>query len=183
MSSEVKKAEENKAIEIKEEDDVKEKDVEEVKEVETSLGQKIKDQWQLILKIIQLVFCCLCLGMYFPPANQSANLAKHHLEQVGLIFLAFIGYILINAVFIVSRCLKDKIPFRISALFSLIAALLFFVSGILLIVDRRDKFQGTHYEPHMYLASMLSAATVFSFVNAVLFAVDGVYTFILKLDF
>ncbi|KAH1016789.1 hypothetical protein HUJ04_007959 [Dendroctonus ponderosae] len=195
MSAEAKKVDDksDKPVENKEkeqaekkieDDDVKEKDVAELKpEAKESLGKKIKKQWQLILKVLQLIVCALCFAFFFQPANQSANIAKHHLEEVGLIFLAFVGYMHINVIFIVSRCIKDKIPFRVSALFSLIAAILFFVAGILLIVDRRNKFQGAYYEPHVYLASMLSAATALSFINAVLFAVDGVYTFILRQDF
>ncbi|KAL1494098.1 hypothetical protein ABEB36_009749 [Hypothenemus hampei] len=131
----------------------------------------------------EVITSALCFGLFYQPANQSANLAKHHLEQVAVILLAYVGYILINLVFIVARCLNDKIPFRVGALFSLVAALLNVTSGILLIVNRTNKFQGMYYEPHKYLESMLSAATVLSFINAVFFSGDAVYTFILKQNF
>lgn len=142
MSAEAKKVDDksDKPVENKEkeqagkkieDDEVKEKDVAELKpEAKESLSKKIQKQWQLILKVLQLVLgldpyftatkhkhsfqiiCALCFAFFFQPANQSANIAKHHLEEVALIFLAFVGYMHINAVFIVSRCIKDKIPFR-----------------------------------------------------------------------
>ncbi|XP_066258282.1 uncharacterized protein [Euwallacea similis] len=183
-------------IDLPEDNKEKEEEKEEAKEVEAeekaagelneepekSLKGKIKKHWQLILKILELLLCALCLGMFIEPTKQAANMSKIYVEQVAVILLAFAGYLLINAIFIVSRCIKDKIPFRISSLFSLVAAILFFVSGILLIADRKKKFQG-YWEIQMSWISMLSAATVFTFVNAVLFAVDGVYTFLLKEDF
>jgi len=68
-------------------------------------------------------------------------------------------------------------------MFSLVGALLFFISGILLIADRRNKFRGIYYDPYQYLVGLLSAATALAFVNAIFFTVDGVYTVILKQDF
>ncbi|XP_066153406.1 uncharacterized protein [Euwallacea fornicatus] len=183
-------------IDLPEDNKEKEEEKEETKEVEAekkvaeelkeesvkSLKMRIKEHWQLMLKIVELLLCALCLGMFIEPTKQSANMSRIYVEQVAVILLAFAGYLLINAIFIVSHFIKDKIPFRISTLFSLVAAILFFVSGILLTADRKKKFQG-YWEVQMSSVSMLSAATVFAFVNAVLFAVDGVYTFILKEDF
>ncbi|KAL1494094.1 hypothetical protein ABEB36_009746 [Hypothenemus hampei] len=186
MSSEVK-IEEKKDVPKKEEETVvvddEDKQIPELPTTEEQFTVKFRQQWQLIIKILELITSALCFGLFYQPANQSANLAKHHLEQVAVILLAYVGYILINLVFIVARCLNDKIPFRVGALFSLVAALLNVTSGILLIVNRTNKFQGMYYEPHKYLESMLSAATVLSFINAVFFSVDAVYTFILKQNF
>ncbi|XP_030752111.1 uncharacterized protein LOC115879422 [Sitophilus oryzae] len=194
MSSEVKKIEEKleKPTEKTEKENVldnktkeeNEKEVDEVKEPpKKSLVKRIKEEWQLIAKILELVLCALCLGFFYQPAAKSANFAKHHLEQVGLIFLTFIGYLLINAVFIVSKLIKDRIPFRTSATFSLLAAILNFIAGIVLIVDRRNKFQGIYYEPQMYLLGMLTGSTILCFVNSAVYGLDGVYTFLLKKDY
>ncbi|KAF7274086.1 uncharacterized protein LOC143195875 [Rhynchophorus ferrugineus] len=192
MSSELRKIEEHPSKQVINKDNLpnninkedSERETDDVKEQpKKNLVTKIRDEWQLIARIIELAINALCLGLFYQPASKSANFTKHHLEQVGLLFLTFSGYLVINAVFIISRLIKDRIPFRTISLFSIIAAVLNFVAALLLIVDKKNKFQAMYYEPQMHLIGVLTSATVLCFVNTVVYGLDGVYTFLLKKDY
>ncbi|XP_060522813.1 uncharacterized protein LOC132699877 [Cylas formicarius] len=139
-----------------------------------------KELWQLIFKILELILCAFCLACFFEPAKMSIRdrPLQFQLDQSGLMFTTFAGYILINLVLLVSWLLGDKMPYKMSAAFSVCASALFLVSGIFLIVGRR-KFD----EPHMYLTTMMTSATAFAFVNAALFAADGIFSFVTRQDF
>lgn len=98
-------------------------------------------------------------------------------------YTAYTGYILINLSLLTSSYLGDTIPYKTSSLFSITAAALFLVTGVLLIVDRSTYM--SHYEapgdrPQLV---MILVSGILALANAVVFIIDAVLTFRRQEDF
>lgn len=113
--------------------------------------------------------------MYEP--IKITNLGKTHLHHVSLIYGTFIGFTIINSVFIFSRLLRDRIPVKTSILYSITAAVLFAITGILMIADKRQLTKHAYFYPHLHLIEMLIISATFSLLNAVIFIIDTVLTY------
>lgn len=120
------------------------------------------------------------MGIVYEPLN-SMGLGKSRLHHVGVMFTAYTGYILINAVLLVGRALKEKIPYKTSTIFSMCGAILNLVAVCLLANDRSNYTRvmaATSPKLEAMLVSIVVAA-----INALVFAMEGVFTFIRKEDF
>lgn len=121
------------------------------------------------------------MGFAYDPV-QVTGLGKSQLHHVGVMYTAFTGYMLINGVLLLTRAFGDKIPYRLSAIFSLAGCAMFLVTGILLIADKSSLTKQYNYQPSMYLLHMLTTSIIFAFVNAAVFMVDAIITFKKKED-
>lgn len=106
---------------------------------------------------------------------------KSRLHHVGVMFTAYTGYILINAVLLVGRGLKDIVPYKTSTIFSMSGAILNLVTVCLLANDRSN-FTRTTAATSPRLEAMLVSIVVAA-INALVFAMEGVFTFIRREDF
>ncbi|XP_030759629.1 uncharacterized protein LOC115885027 [Sitophilus oryzae] len=146
--------------------------------------ERLKQHWQLLTKILELVICIICLGFIMEPAKKG-DMAKIHLDHFCVIFTTFIGYLVISAVFLFARIIGDKIPYKTVFIFSVTASCLFFISGILLAIDRKRRYfyDDTFYEPRMYILNFIVVSTFFSFLACVVFVVESVYIWKLGEEF
>lgn len=181
---------------------VEEKKVDTTEKVEEKpkkpLREKLKEQWNLILKCVELVrkkliflldfvsfflqlLCVACVGVVYDPFSQI-GIGKEHLSHVAVMYTAFTGYILILLIMIASRLMNDKIPYKINTIFSILAAILFFISGVLIAKDKSDR-TNTLFHAQFYLLQMLIATSAFCFLNCAIFIVDASLTYWKKIDF
>ncbi|CAG9765823.1 unnamed protein product [Ceutorhynchus assimilis] len=137
-------------------------------------------RWQLCAKSLELILCILCIGLIMEPVKKS-DTARVPLHHLALIFPTFIGYLLIVLLCLLAKILGDKIPYRTGFIFSVVASCLFFVSGILLAVDRRKPFMD--FQPLPYVFKLLASSAAFSFVTAIIFSVEAVYVWKFREDF
>lgn len=147
-----------------------------------SLKQKLRDHWQLLFKIVELILCALCMGFIYEPAN-TVGLGKSHMHHVGIMYTAYTGYMLINCVFLVSRAIGDRIPFKTASLFALNGAALFLITAILLTVNRSYIVNRHFFHPQIYLLNMFTTSIIFAFLNVIVFALDAILTFRRQEDF
>jgi len=146
-----------------------------------SLLELIKDNWQIGVKILEIVISCLCLGFFFEPA-QVTGLGKSELHHVGLVYTAF-SFIFINMVLLLGKILGESFPFKTSTILSASGSALYLISGILLVVDRSDLMKRYIFHPHGYLMVMLTTATFFAFLNSLVFALDAILGYKRKENF
>ncbi|KAF7281537.1 hypothetical protein GWI33_004572 [Rhynchophorus ferrugineus] len=151
---------------------------------ETDWKEWAKDNWQLLIKIGQLVICIICLGSVMEPAKRG-NLAKIHLDHFAVIFTTFVGYLVIISVCLFAKIIGDKIPYRTLFTFSSIASCLFFITGVLLAVDRKRRYfhDDIFYEPRAYLLNLMVTSSVFAFFGSAVFTVEAVYIWKYREDF
>lgn len=121
------------------------------------------------------------MGVAFEPFSEI-GIGKVRLHHVAIMYTAFTGYILINLIMVAARLMGDKIPYKTNAIFSTIAALLFFITGILIAKDKTDN-SNKLFHAQFYLLQMLVTASAFSFVNCAVFIADAALTFWKKVDF
>lgn len=125
--------------------------------------------------------CAACVGVAFEPFSEI-GIGRTNIQHIAVMYTAFTGYILIELTFVISRLVGDKIPYKTNALFSAIAAVLFFITGILVAKDKRDN-SNRLFHAQFYLLQMLVATTAFAFINCAIFVVDAALTFWKKVDF
>lgn len=131
--------------------------------------------------MLQIV-CMMCIGFAYEPL-QETTLGQRHMHHIGIMYTAYAGYILINSVFFVARVIDDRVPYRTTAIFSLLGCVLFLITGILLLMDRGHAVRYHFFPPHTYKLSMLTTSLCFAFVNSAIFAVDSILTFMRQEDF
>ncbi|CAG9859059.1 unnamed protein product [Phyllotreta striolata] len=161
---------------IDEKDDVKEL------EHEKSLKVVLQENWQLIMKLLELLMCALCMAFIHDPAETS-GMGKSHMVHIGIMYTSYTGYMVINCVLIIGRSLGDKIPYKTTSLFSVVGAALFLITCILLTVDRFSLMKHYFYHPNMHLLTMMTTSIVFAFINVVILTIDAMFTFVRKEDF
>ncbi|KAL1513600.1 hypothetical protein ABEB36_002991 [Hypothenemus hampei] len=149
-----------------------------------SIKSKIRKRWQLYAKILEMIFCCLCIGFIMEPAKKG-DLAKIHFAHFALIFPTFFGYLITVSIFLIAKVMDDIIQYRTCFISSLIASCLFFVCGILLALDHKRQyiFEDFLYQPKPQLLEFHAVSTAFSFFNSILFGLEAYYIWKLKEDF
>lgn len=122
------------------------------------------------------------MGVAFEPFSEISKTSKIPLHHVGVLYTAFAGYILIGVVMVISRLMGDRIAYKTNGIFSTVAAIIFFITGILAAKDKRD-YSNKLFHAQFYLLQMLVATSAFSFINCAVFIVDAALTFWKKIDF
>lgn len=120
------------------------------------------------------------MGIVYDPLN-NMGLGKSHLHHVGVVFTAYAGYILINTVLLIARAMKDKIPYKTSTIFSMSGAILNLVAVCLLANDRSNSTRVIAANSPKLEAMLVSI--VVAAINTLVFAMEGVFTFIRREDF
>ncbi|XP_066139398.1 uncharacterized protein [Euwallacea fornicatus] len=156
----------------------------EISDEKLSIISQFKKKWQLCVKIMELIFCALCIGFIIEPAKR-ADLARIHLSHFALIFPTFFAYFLTSFLFLITRVIGDKMPYRTGFIFSSVASFLFFVSGILLALDRtRDISDEFYYIPlPPNVSKFLAISTTITFFTSMLFGAEAYFSFRYKEDF
>lgn len=104
-------------------------------------------------------------------------MGKTHLHQITLIYGTFVGYCIINCVFVLTRLLRDRLTIRTSMTFTAIATILFSINGILLFTDKKELTRHSFFYPHLHLIEMLTVSASFSLLNGLLYLIDTVLTY------
>ncbi|GJQ81812.1 hypothetical protein Trydic_g353 [Trypoxylus dichotomus] len=137
---------------------------------------------QLIFKFIELIFCIVSVALISEGAEETFFKIKMQFHHVILAYGTFVGYIIINSVLILGRFLSEPIGLRVSLLYSIIGAGLFFVTSIFLFVDKANMENYVFY-PRDYIKNMWLASACFALINALVFVGDTIFTFVKREDF
>ncbi|XP_022900324.2 uncharacterized protein [Onthophagus taurus] len=146
-----------------------------------SLRKRIKSNWHVVIKIIEMSLCIVCIGLIYEPL-QNQDIIKGHLHHLGVIYTSFSGYLLIMCVMFTSFLFNEAIGYKTSTMFSICAACLNIITAILIFTDK-DHFKSRIFHPNMYLLPLLIGCSVCAFVNGIVYFVDAVFTFKYKRDF
>ncbi|XP_057318824.1 uncharacterized protein LOC130663559 [Microplitis mediator] len=134
----------------------------------------------LIAKIAEVILAVFTIGLIVDPLNsyhqRMYNRPRSKLDDVALIYTTVAGYLIINVLFIIGHALGDKIPKRMIVMFSAVGSILHIVAASLMVHGWR-KAVGSYYDiqnnniysSKMYNDMMISAS-VFTFINAAVFA-------------
>lgn len=122
------------------------------------------------------------MGFVYEPVERI-GLGKSQLHHVGIMYTTYTGYMLIIGAMLLGRALGDRIGYRTATVLSIAGSILFLVTGTVLTADRTNMSKREGFHPHIYLLQMLTTSIVFSFLNFVVFTIDGVLTFIRRQDF
>ncbi|XP_066253554.1 uncharacterized protein [Euwallacea similis] len=149
-----------------------------------SVTSQFRKKWQLCAKILELICCALCIGFIIEPTKR-AELARIHLSHFALIFPTFFGYFLASFLFLITKVIGDKMPYRTVFIFSSMASFLFFVSGILLALDRkRDINDEFYYIPLLpNVSKFLAVSTAMAFFTSMVFGAEAYLVFRYKENF
>lgn len=135
----------------------------------------------IVIKVIELIMAIFAIGLVVDPMNsfqKTFNRARFKLDDAATIYVTVAGYILINALFVLSHMLGDRVPKRTLIMFASVGALMHVVAGSLMVHNWR-KMNGPYYyvfnnevHPSKQYMDMLISAAVFTFVNAVVFLAE-----------
>lgn len=142
---------------------------------------KILSHLPVVIKIIEVIVAIFAIGLAVDPMNSFQrifNRPRFKLDDAATIYVTVAGYILINALFIISHMLGDRVPKRTLLMFASVGAFMHVVAGSLMVHNWRQ-MNGPYYyvynnEIHaskQYMDMLISAA-VFTFVNAVVFIAE-----------
>ncbi|KAG7203929.1 hypothetical protein KM043_016948 [Ampulex compressa] len=83
-------------------------------------------------KIIELVLCVISTGLIIHPFSK---IEQEDMNHVGIFHVSVCGYILINAILIVSHLLGERLPKKTGLAFSAMGSILCCTAGLILIRD------------------------------------------------
>jgi hypothetical protein len=128
-----------------------------------------------------VILAIFAIGLAVDPMNSFQrifNRPRFKLDDAATIYVTVAGYILINAVFIISHILGDRVPKRTLIIFASVGAFMHVVAGSLMIHNWRQ-MNGPYYyvynnevHPSKQYMDMLVSAAVFTFVNAIVFVAE-----------
>ncbi|XP_011310330.1 uncharacterized protein [Fopius arisanus] len=136
----------------------------------------------LVIKIAEVLLEVLIIGLIVDPFNSQLkilNPAEKKLDDAGFVYTTVCGYLIINVIFIIGYFLGDRIPKRTSLIFSSVGACLH-IAAASVMIRRWKRMTNSYIDYGMNNAvhsskqynDMLISASVFTFVNAVVFGVD-----------
>ncbi|CAL1687148.1 unnamed protein product [Lasius platythorax] len=126
-------------------------------------------------KIIELILCVIATGLVAGPFQQN-QLRPTDIHHIAIFHVAVCGYILINAILIMSHLLGERVPKKTALIFTAMGAILCCTAGLILIRDW-DNFSTNLI--HAYLeeySDQMVAAGSFAVIAAVVFAIDTYFT-------
>ncbi|OXU25702.1 uncharacterized protein LOC100679946 [Nasonia vitripennis] len=140
----------------------------------------------IVLKVVQVVISIFAVGLIVDPFDSFHQIFNHppkpKLDDIAVIYVTIAGFIMINAILILGHLLGDRMPKRTSVLFSATGAIMHIVAGSVIIHNWR-KLHGNYayiYNSNTYPSKqyqdMLIAGAFFTFVDALVFAVDVFFT-------
>ncbi|XP_043281947.1 uncharacterized protein [Venturia canescens] len=135
----------------------------------------------IMAKILEVILAIFIIGLIVDPLNSFRRIVNRpylKLDDVAIIYITVAGYLIINTLFIISHALGDKIPKRMSIMFSSLGSLLHIVAGSVLVHNWRKRmnqfidYQNNAIHMSKQYNDMLISASVFTFLNAAVFAFD-----------
>lgn len=138
--------------------------------------------WQLAFKFIELVFCIVSVALIAEPAEEIYRKGKIPFHHVILAYSTFVSYIIISLLIILGRVMNEPLGLRSSILYTIVGAGLFFVTSVLLFVDKPTLEDVIRY-PRDYVRNMWVASAAFALINALVFIGDTVYAFMRRDDY
>lgn len=117
----------------------------------------------------------MCTALVIDPLK-SANVGSRYLHHISLIFATYIGYMLIITLFLLGRIFQDRLPYKTSAIFSLVGAALFLTTGCVIFSEKDYLSRNNFFHPNMYMFNMLITSGVFAIVNFAVFVIDAILT-------
>ncbi|KAF5283603.1 hypothetical protein FQR65_LT13809 [Abscondita terminalis] len=151
-------------------------------EVQKTQKWKILSKWPIGFKLLELALAAICLGLIFDPVH-IVGMGNTQLHHVGIMYTSYTGCMVIILGFIIGRCLKEKLGYKTSFIFSCANAALFLTTGVLLTADRSELTKDHFFHPSRYLLNMMTASIVLTFVNSGVFVADAIMTFVKQQDF
>ncbi|XP_011497762.1 PREDICTED: uncharacterized protein LOC105362110 [Ceratosolen solmsi marchali] len=140
----------------------------------------------ILLKVIEVVVSIFAVGLVVDPFNSFHRIflyqPKPKIDDIAIIYVTVAGFILINTILIIGHMFGDRMPKRTSVLFSATGTILHIVAGSVVIHNWRKLhsnyayvYNNNTYASKQY-ADMLIAGAFFTFVDALVFAVDVFFT-------
>ncbi|KAM0732132.1 hypothetical protein ACS0PU_001674 [Formica fusca] len=126
-------------------------------------------------KIIELIFCVIASGLVAGPFQQN-QIRPADIHHIAIFHVAVCGYVLINAILIMSHLLGERLPKKTALIFTTMGAILCCTAGLILIRDW-DNFSTNLI--HAYLeeySDQMVAAGSFAILAALVFAIDTYFT-------
>ncbi|XP_020286073.1 uncharacterized protein LOC109855837 [Pseudomyrmex gracilis] len=126
-------------------------------------------------KIVELILCVIATGLVAGPFQQN-HIRTDDIHHIALFHVAVCGYILINAILIMSHLLDEQIPKKTALMFTTMGAILCCTAGLVLI---RDWDNLSTNLIHAYLeeySNQTVAAGSFAILAALVFAIDAYLT-------
>ncbi|XP_011170327.1 uncharacterized protein LOC105203248 [Solenopsis invicta] len=144
---------------------------------------KILSHLPIAIKVLEVILSIFAIGLAVDPMNSFQrifNRPRFKLDDAATIYVTIAGYMLINALFIISHMLGDRVPKRTLLMFATVGAFMHVVAGSLIVHNWRQ-INGPYYYVHnneihpskMYMDMLISAA-VFTFVNAAVFITESI---------
>ena len=62
---------------------------------------------QFVLKVVELSLSIVCMGLIVDPMNHKLQVNLHH---IGLVYVAYAGFILINTIVIIGQTRAERMP-------------------------------------------------------------------------
>lgn len=124
----------------------------------------------------------MCMGFAYE-AFKGTELVNSYLHYVGLTYTTFMGYTLIICVMLLARIIQDRVPYKTSAIYSIVGTCLFIVTGILLLSSKSYLVRSNMYYQRYYQLNMLASAAYLSLASAAVFLADACLIIIRKKDF
>lgn len=116
-------------------------------------------------------------------AFNGTEIVTTYLHYIGLTYTTFMGYTLIICVMLLARIIKDRVPYKTSAIYSFVGTCLFVVTGILLLSSKSYLIRSNMYYHRYYQFNMLASAAYLSLASAAVFLADACLIVIRKMDF
>lgn len=139
-------------------------------------GSSNKRVLPTILKGVQLLLCIICLGLFDDPANNSRVRIFVSPRTIALCYATFATFLIISAVYLLGRVIRDVWPWRTVSILSFIGTILFLACGVCTLKDWSDTKERNFWPPNTTRLDLLCASGFVALLTSVAFAVELITT-------
>ncbi|XP_070165655.1 uncharacterized protein [Polyergus mexicanus] len=126
-------------------------------------------------KIIELIFCVIASGLVAEPFQQN-QIRPGDIHHIAIFHVAVCGYVLINAILIMSHLLGERLPKKTALIFTAMGAILCCTAGLILIRSWDNFLTNLIHAYVEEYSDQIVAAGSFAILAALVFAIDTYFT-------
>ncbi|XP_065360765.1 uncharacterized protein LOC135954512 isoform X1 [Calliphora vicina] len=124
------------------------------------------------LKLLELCLIICCIGLIDEPATHSSIRTFITPRVVALCYVTFGCLLIYTAIYLIMALFGDLTPWRTSALWSIVAFILFVATTALLFRDWSSTKDLNYWHPNMQRLDLVLGAASVSLVTALIYILD-----------
>ncbi|XP_072931731.1 uncharacterized protein [Epargyreus clarus] len=142
----------------------------------------LKKNWCVGLRIVELILAVIAVGLVVGALYYMPQVVASSHRHIALIYSSFSSFIIITGVLIIARLLGESAGWKTSLMFSVLGFIMFTAAAGIIFYDWHRSYY-VNIRPNKEAYDLLISSGVFAVIDAAVFLVHAIITFMNEADY